>query len=193
MTVPTGVITHGVKDCKLFPITADSLTAYTCGAGIDIPVISIDYNFEMDEKELRQDNETSDVYTETKKITIKLTSGTFSLDVMKALFGGTLVSSGVSPAGVQTYGYKLGKVDNYAQLACLIDYTGTLSGAADMHLHFMKCKINEWSFKGNDGEYGDVSISVTGINSKYQFSSATNALAVTINETGAALAAIVSP
>lgn len=187
MTVPTGVITHGVKDCKIFPITADG-TTYTCGTGIDLPVISMEYSFEMDEKELRQDNETTDVYTETKKIPIKLTSGTLSLDAAAALFGGTVTSS----VGIQSYGSKLGKVDNYVQLAFLIDYTGTLSGAADAHLHFIKCKVTDWSFKGNDGEYGDVSISLTGINPKCQTVNDGKSWVAKFNETASALTAIVS-
>ena len=53
MALKTVTKLFGVDDAKLFPVTEDSETKFTCGEGIDLPgVRQISVTYEMEEKSL---------------------------------------------------------------------------------------------------------------------------------------------
>ena len=183
-----------VKDCKVFPITADSATAYTVGTGIDVPTVqSAKFDFEVDEKELYGDEQIRDIFTKCKKVTWSVDYGEMSLDLQAAIMGGAVVESGTTPSQKERFGYSLGVNDTYFQLAFKSDYAdSTGADIADLHTYIMKCKINANSFEAKSEEYGTLTFGGTGINTNYEFA-AGKALYIDLNETDTALTAIVSP
>lgn len=193
MAIGTKTFTLGVNDCKVFPITTDTVTAYEVGTGIDVPTVkSVKFDFEVDEKELYGDEEVRDIYSKCKKVTWSVEYGEMALDLQAAIMGGATVASGVTPNQKNRFGYTLGVNDNYFQLAFKTDYTDELGSTVDdMHVYIMKCKINANSFEGSAEEYGTLSFGGTGINTNNVLS-AGRALYIDVNETAAALTAIES-
>ena len=77
--------TLGIDDAKVFPITADTDSAYTVDTGVDIPTAqSISVEFEFDEKELYGDEEIRDIYSKAKKINWSIDYGELDFDLQAA-------------------------------------------------------------------------------------------------------------
>ena len=188
MALDTTVEFLGVNDCKVYKITADTSTTYTVEEGVDIPIKSVSYTPEIESKSLYQDEKTYDRHSSNDEMTIQLTSGSLSQEALKVLMGGTVSPSGSTPNQVSTYGYNGGVLDNYVQIAFQIKY---VSGAGDMHFKFMKAKVENIDVQGNAKEYGEVSITLKGIPTTYEFTSG-QMMQIVINETATALAATVS-
>lgn len=193
MAIAKKTFTLGIDDCKVFPITADSSTAYTVGTGIDVPTAqSFSLEFEVDEKELYGDEKIRDIYTKCKKINWSVDYGELDLDLQAAIMGGAVVSSGSTPNQKNRFGYSLGANDKYFQLGVKVNYTDELGGDVDdIHFYLMKCKINANSFTAASEEYGTLTFGGTGINTTNVLS-AGQALYIDTNETAGELTAIVS-
>lgn len=182
----------GADDCKVFPITADTAVAYTCGTGIDVPTVQgFSIEFEIDEKELYGDEEIRDIYSKCKKINWSVDYGELDLDLQAAIMGGAVVASGSTPNQQSRFGYTLGVNDAYFQLAFQVKYTNSLGDVEDLHFNIMKAKINANSFTASSEEYATLKFGGTGINTTNVLS-AGQALYIDMNETETALSAIVS-
>lgn len=192
MALAKKTFTLGLDDCKIYPILSDTASEYTVGTGIDVPTVqSINIEFEVDEKELFGDEQVRDMYSKAKKVQWSIECGELDLDVQAALMGGTVTASGSSPNQQQRYGYTLGALNNYVQIAGKISYTDELNDVGDLHIHILKAKVNKNSFSEASDEYGTVSFGGNGINTTYNFPDG-RALYYTINETGSELEPVVS-
>lgn len=186
MALDTTVEFLGVDDCKIFAITTDTAEDYAVGTGIDFPVKSFSYTPEIESKSLYQDERTYDRYSNNKETTVQLTSGSLSQPVMAALLGGTVTSAGTTPAEVSTYAYNGGVIDKYVQIAFQVKY---VNGAGDLHVHFMKAKVDSIDSSGNAEEYGEISITLKAIPTTYDFTNG-NMMQIKIEETEADIVAI---
>lgn len=165
MALAKKTFTLGADDCKVFPITADSSTAYTVGAGIDVPTVQgFTVDFEIDEKELFGDETIRDIYTKCKKVTWTVDYGELDLDLQAAIMGGTVVTSGTGATEKARFGYSLGTNDKYFQLGFQVKYTDQLGLVKNLHIYIMKCKINANSFTASSEEYGTLKFGGSGIN-----------------------------
>ena len=184
----------GINDLKLYPITADTASAYTIGTGVDVPgVQSITFEITIDEKELKGDETIQDIWSKAQSVKVDFSSAKMSLDVLKSLLGGTITSSGTTPSQSQTWSYDLGVINAYVQVAAKIDYVDTLANLEDLHIHFMKCKLSSTSGGSGTEEYATNEFSCKGINTQYAFTAPKGkAITVSMNETAASLSGIAS-
>ena len=74
----------GVDDCKIYPITADTSSTFTCGTGVDVPGIKqISVTLEVDEKELTGDERTLATSAKIKSVTFNLKGNLATEDMVK--------------------------------------------------------------------------------------------------------------
>jgi hypothetical protein len=102
-------ITHvtkllAVDDAKIAKLTADSGTAPTYGALIDIPGIKkVALTLEIETKELRGDNRRLDSSSLLVGCSLAFGKAKLNLDASAVIAGGTVVDSGVAPAQKATW------------------------------------------------------------------------------------------
>ena len=90
MALKTVTKLFGVDDAKLFPVTEDSETKFTCGEGIDLPgVRQISVTYEMEEKSLTGDEKVLEVSNKIKSVTFNMEYAKLSLEILAQLTGGS--------------------------------------------------------------------------------------------------------
>ena len=95
MALKTVTKLFGVDDAKLFPVTEDSETQFTCGTGIDLPgVRQISLTYEIEEKSLTGDEKVLDVSNKIKSVSFNIEYAKLSLEVLAQLTGGSYSTSG---------------------------------------------------------------------------------------------------
>lgn len=195
MALTKETFTLGINHIEISPVTIDTVTTFTLGTAVDVPgAQSFSMGLTIESKDLKGDENTLDIWSKATDVTFSFESGLVDLDVYNAILGGTLTSSGTTPNQTQSFGYNLGVLDNYFQLAAKIDYTDKTSGIADIHLQIIKCKIDKFEFSGSTEEYGKISMSGKGIACKCTNANLTNnkALKITLHETATAISPIQS-
>jgi len=104
MTLPAYALPFGLRDVKLAPLNSDGVTY---GASVDLPAsMTLSFAESQDSEELRGDDVTIASHGNAPTVTWSLEAGGISLDAYKVLVGGTLTTSGVSPASKKTLNKK---------------------------------------------------------------------------------------
>lgn len=184
----------GVSDAKIFPITEDSSSAYTCSTGIDIPGIK---NFEITPEilsaKLTGDNKTLDVDSLVQDLGFSFECAKIDNDMLNQLLGGTKSSSGTTPNQKNVYSQLDGDKPKEVQLAFLVD--GVDLGLGCVNLHIMKATVTAIPIGGAENAHATLKISGTGAFTKHLFTRGgkTKSMLFEIEEyeTLAALSAIV--
>jgi hypothetical protein len=93
------------KDCKLWPLTADTApSTLTYGTGVDVPGLkSITITGDVNTVELRGDNTKLDASSSMGGITVSLEFAKLSLDVLSSIFAATTVDAGTDPNATATW------------------------------------------------------------------------------------------
>lgn len=143
MTLST--VTHliGLDDCKIFEVTADSASSYTCGSAIDISgVKTLKLSLRVDEQELTGDNKILDIWSKVIGAEFELSFAKMDFSALAVILGADVVASGTTPSQKQTLSILGGNTASYFQLQGLILGTDTGSSVNSARLAVMKCKIN---------------------------------------------------
>lgn len=145
-----------LEDVKVFKMTADSDTAPSYEAAVDIPGITkLGIAPKVENKRLQGDSKLLDIYSKVTEIELDIEFAELSLDAMKVLVGGEVVDGATDPQ--VTYSLKPETATApYFKLEGRWLYAGDNIG--DAHVVFYKCKITDINFEINDasGNFGTV-------------------------------------
>ena len=185
-TLPKKTYVFGVDDCKIFPITADTDTTFTCEAGIDVPgikQISITPTVEL--KTLTGDEMTVATKVKQPDVAVTIEFAELSQEVLAALTGGKVTSDTNS----STFRVEEGNDPPYFQLQAKIngvDYEG------DMHIVVYKAKYSNAPINGTESDFTTFSMDCTGAYTNCKWENSKGRLyEIVENATAKELAAIV--
>lgn len=142
----------GLRDVKIKPMAAGTETP---GTAVDLPnAQTFSYSEAEDFTELRGDDGLQAVHGKGPQITWQLQGGGVSLEAVKAMYGGTITTTGTTPNQIKTYS-KLGTdVRPYFQ----VEGQAISDSGGDFHVVVWKARCtNELS-----GELGDGAFALTG-------------------------------
>lgn len=161
----------GVDDLKIFPITNDSEDSYTVSDGIDVPgVRQISLTFEIDQKELTGDEKTLAVSSKIKSITFNSEYAELSLDVLAALSGGAVSTSGTGDTETASFSFSDGDLPSYFQLQAKINGTDSIVGG-DCHIIIYKCKASAIPINGVQSDFATYTFDGKGVFTEHKFGS----------------------
>lgn len=176
---------YGVDDIKLFPITADTASAFTFSTGVDVPgARQISLTFELESKELRGDEKLMDLVSKAKSITTKIENAKLSMDVLTTVLGGS-VSSDASSA---TFSFGSNAILPYFQLQAQIKQTDNPGG--DLHFKVYKSKITSFPINGTQDDYAICTFEAKGMFTNYEFSGESKLMDIKLNSTVTDLAGV---
>lgn len=142
-----GTLPYGLRDVKLKPFT----TGETLGASVDLPN-SRTFSFEESEdfEELRGDDKVVAIHGKGPGLAWDLEAGGISFAALAVLDGGTITTSGTTPAIVTTYSKKTTDAKKYFQ----VEGQSIADDGGDFHCIVYKCKATG-SVKGemSDGTF----------------------------------------
>lgn len=99
MTIGFIPLPFGLRDCKVYPLAGE-----TPGVGVDVPNgRTLSFTEIETFQELRGDDALVAVHGIGPTCDWELEGGGVALEVVKTMFGGTLVETGTSPNGIKTY------------------------------------------------------------------------------------------
>lgn len=166
-----GILTlFGISDAKIWPLTADSASAYTPGTGVDVPGIqSISMQPEFLAKELVGDDEILDEYSKLRKITGSVKHAQISLPLLAILTGGANATSGTTPNEKMTFTWSGDDLPGYFKMEGQSTYLGgdDAGGTGDAHFIFYKCKMSNLQVEPQSEDYAMVSFDFVAIPSSY--------------------------
>lgn len=144
-------IPYGIKDIKIFPLTGDTPAA----TGIDFPAArTLSFSESEDSEELRGDDGVVAIHGSGPSVEWELEGGGISFEAVKALYGGRIVESGVTPNQTKIWNKRESDVRGYNQ----IEGQAISDSGGDVHVALFKCKATgELS-----GEFADQSYWLTG-------------------------------
>lgn len=185
---------YGVDDFKLFPITQDDDTTFTCGNAIDaVGVKQVSITFEADEKDLTGDEMTLDTIAKVKSITVSTEIAKLNLDALALFTGGTVTDS--TNSSTLSIGSNASGNQRYFQAQFQIKTTDNEGG--DLHYIVYKAKATSTPINGTEDDYATFTIDCKGVFTTHKFGTGTAAeqklVDIQINETVTALAAVVDP
>jgi hypothetical protein len=183
---------YGVDDFKVFPITADTDSTFTCGAAIDgVGVKQVSLTFEMEEKDLTGDEMTLDTIAKVKSISGSTEVAKFNLPLWAELTGGTVTDATTS--STLSIGSNASGNQKYLQFQFQIKTTDNEGG--DLHFVIYKAKATSAPINGTEDDYATFTIDFKGVFTTHKFGTGTAAehklLNITVNETATDLAAVV--
>ena len=180
-------ITFDVVDCKVYPLTADSVGASpTYGAAVDVPgiqAVSLDMNIVS--QELKGDATIIDKRSKLESFKCTLKHAKTSLDVLAKLIGGTVVDAGSTPNQTATWSLNGGTSFPYAKIAWRIEDVDTGIGNCLVTLYKAKITAGKLMDQQTDG-YGQPTYDVDAIQPLF---ASTPLIAVTLYETDGVLPA----
>lgn len=136
----------GMRDTRITPYSDTALT--TLGTGMDVPnARSLSFTEAEDYVELRGDDKLVAIHGQGAHAEWSMESGGISINAYKAMAGGTVTTSGVTPNQITTYDKKVTDARPYfkAEGQSISDSGG------DFHVVLYKCKAD-----GNlEGELSD--------------------------------------
>ena len=196
MTISHKTALLGVDDLKIFPVTNDTADSYTVSAGIDVPgVRQISLTFEIDQKELTGDEKTLAVSSKIKSVTFNSEYAELSLDVLAALSGGSVSTSGSADTESATFSFSDGDLPKYFQLQAKINGTDSIVGG-DCHIILYKCKASAIPINGVQNDFATYTFDGKGVFTEYKFGSASpkaKLLDINFNAKAKELSAVTSP
>lgn len=134
-----------VQDCKISPLTADPAGgSATYGTAIDVPGIkTMEISGDMETKELRGDNTLLDSISKLTNVKVKITNAKLSLDVLAALYGGTVVD-----VSTGTISAEWDLTNNSTALPFKLEGASPSNGAdvigGDVHFILHKCSASSF-------------------------------------------------
>lgn len=173
MALKTVTKLFGVDDAKIFPITEDSETAFTCSEGIDLPgVRQISLTYEIEEKSLTGDEKVLEVSNKIKSITFNMEYAKLSLEVLAQLTGGTYSTKEDNDEenGIFTFGG--GDLPNYFQLKAQI--LDTSNDGGDVHFCIYKAKATAIPINGVQDDFATLTFDGKGVYTEHEFGSGEN-------------------
>lgn len=134
----------GLNDCKVASLSTDvASTAATYGSLMDININQMDISsVNYTEAELRYDEILGDVYSKIESIEGSMVAGTFDLDVVAMLTGGTVGTTGSGTAAITSFGLGGDDVPVYCKIAFKTEYDESTSSVKDKHITICKAKVN---------------------------------------------------
>jgi len=146
MALTTTPLPYGLRDVKITPYTDAAGT--TPGVAIDLPN-SRTFSFSEAEEftELRGDDKVVTTRGQGASVDWDLEAGGLSLEIVKALVGGTVTTSGVAPNQVKTFTKKV----TDARPFFAIEGQAISDSGGDLHCLLDRCRTT-----GNlEGSFGD--------------------------------------
>lgn len=144
MALATTILPYGLRDVKLTPYDA----AGTLGTSVDLPgARTLSFSEAEDFEELRGDDGVMAIRGKGANVEWELESGGISLEAWKVLSGGTITSSGTTPAAKKSYKKTSADTRPYfkAEGQAISDSGG------DFHAVLFKCRASG----SLEGELGD--------------------------------------
>lgn len=138
MSGASGALPYGIRDTKITPYT--DATATTLGTGVDNPVArSLSFSEAEDFEELRGDDKVVALRGKGASVEWEMEHGGISLNAYKLMAGGTVTTSGVTPATKTTYKKKVTDVRPYfkAEGQAINDDGG------DFHTVLYRCRASD--------------------------------------------------
>ncbi len=168
MALKTVTKLFGVDDAKLFPVTEDSETKFTCGAGIDLPgVRQISLTYEIEEKSLTGDEKVLEVSNKIKSVTFNMEYAKLSLEVLAQLTGGTYSTSGEDDTAVGSFTFGGGDLPSYFQLKAQI--LDTSNDGGDIHFCIYKAKATAIPINGVQDDFATFTFDGRGVYTEHEF------------------------
>ena len=166
MALKTVTKLFGVDDAKLFPVTEDSETKFTCGDGIDLPgVRQISVTYEMEEKSLTGDEKVLEVSNKIKSVTFNMEYAKLSLEILAQLTGGSYTKTGSDDDEVGTFSFGGGDLPNYFQLKAQILDTSNDGG----DVHFCIYKATAIPINGVQDDFATLTFDGKGVYTEHEF------------------------
>lgn len=168
MALKTVTKLFGVDDAKLFPVTEDSETKFTCGDGIDLPgVRQISVTYEMEEKSLTGDEKVLEVSNKIKSVTFNMEYAKLSLEILAQLTGGSYTKTGSGDDEVGTFSFGGGDLPNYFQLKAQI--LDTSNDGGDVHFCIYKAKATAIPINGVQDDFATLTFDGKGVYTEHEF------------------------
>lgn len=168
MALKTVTKLFGVDDAKLFPVTEDSETKFTCGEGIDLPgVRQISLTYEMEEKSLTGDEKVLEISNKIKSVTFNMEYAKLSLEVLAQLTGGTYTTTGEGDNAVGSFSFGGGDLPNYFQLKAQI--LDTSNDGGDVHFCVYKAKATAIPINGVQDDFATLTFDGKGVYTEHEF------------------------
>lgn len=152
-------VTHTTKafavaDAQVALLTADSVTAPTYGALVDVTGIKkVGLDFDMQSVELRGDNKRLDQDTILVGCTVTFDHAKLNLDALPVFIGGATVDSGTTPTQKAIYTRLGSNVLPYFKLEAKTPTGGVDVVTGDAHLLFPKLKVTKYSLGFAEEDY----------------------------------------
>ena len=193
MTIQKVTKVYGVDDFKLFPITKDDSTGFTCDSAIDgVGVKQVSITFEADQKDLTGDEMTLDTIAKIKSITVSTEVAKFNLDAWGLFTGGTVTDATTS--STLSIGSKASSNQKYFQAQFQIKTTDNAGG--DLHYIIYKAKATAMPINGTEDDYATFTVDLKGVFTTHEFGTGANAeqklVDIVVNGTASDLAAVTS-
>jgi hypothetical protein len=137
MSGASGALPYGIRDTRLTPYTTDAAT--TLGTAVDNPVArSLSFSEAEDFEELRGDDKVVALRGKGASVDWDMEHGGISLNAYKLMAGGTVTTTGVTPATVTKFTKKVTDVRPYfkAEGQAINDDGG------DFHAVLYKCRAS---------------------------------------------------
>mgnify|MGYP007066783516 FL=1 len=168
MALKTVTKLFGVDDAKLFPVTEDSETQFTCGTGIDLPgVRQISLTYEIEEKSLTGDEKVLDVSNKIKSVSFNIEYAKLSLEVLAQLTGGSYSTSGSDDTETAVFSFGGEDLPNYFQLKAQILDTNNDGG--DVHFCIYKAKATAIPLNGVQDDFATLTFDGRGVYTEHEF------------------------
>ena len=147
MALPATGLPYGIRDVKLYPYTGDTPAA----TGIDLPnARTFSFSEAEDFEELRGDDGVVAVHGNGPSVDWDLEAGGINLPALKAINGGTLTTSGVTPNIKDTYT----KSDTDQRPYCKVEGQAISDAGGDFHVVLHKARsTGEVSGELADGSF----------------------------------------
>jgi hypothetical protein len=153
----------GINDLKISELMVDDSTTLTYDTPVDVPgITNLQVSPNFVEKELRGDETVLDKYSKLDSINWSISNVIMSLDALAVMIGGTVATSGVTPAEKKTYTLLSSDLPKYFKMEGQSEY----SDAGDVHVILFKCKASSVQYELRGEDYATVTASGTGIGTK---------------------------
>ena len=131
-------VLKGIEDAGIYALTADTVSALTYGAKVDITGIEeITITMESESSEIKGDDVVIDSRGKIQKATVKVRAARFDLDVWGKVFGSSTVDAGTTPN--QTATLTISGSDTPPKFKIAGRCRQVDAGIADVHFTIFKC------------------------------------------------------
>lgn len=146
MALTTIPLPYGLRDVAIFPLTGEVV-----GTGVDLPnARTLSFSEAEDFEELRGDDGVAAVRGKGASVNWSLEGGGISLEAVKALYGGTITTTGTTPNQIKTYQKKQTDARPYVR----IEGQAISDSGGDFHVVLYRARCTgELSGELSDGSF----------------------------------------